>query len=129
MAAQRSKCPARVVGRRRWERARRSYSSCRAEAIRPPAITGSFTRGNKAANWRDHGVSFHDAIKALSDRFAVERFDDREDYGEERINLLGMYEGVILHVTYTERGERIRIISARRATRHEQDDYYRENAR
>jgi uncharacterized protein len=40
-----------------------------------------------------------------------------------------MCEGVILHVTYTERGEPIRIISARRATRHEQDDYHRENAR
>jgi uncharacterized DUF497 family protein len=58
-----------------------------------------------------------------------ERIDDREDYGEERINLLGMCQGVILHVTYTERGERIRIISARLATRNEQDDYYRENAR
>ncbi len=33
-----------------------------------------------------------------------------------------------LHVTYTERGERTRIISDRRATRHEQDRYYRENA-
>jgi uncharacterized DUF497 family protein len=58
----------------------------------------------------------------------VERIDDREDYGEERINLIRMCEGVILHVTYTERGERIRIISARRAERHEQDDYYRENS-
>jgi hypothetical protein len=81
-----------------------------------------------AANWRDHGVAFHDAIKAFRDRFAVERFDDRADYGEERINLLGMCQGVLLHVTYTERGERIRIISARRAVKHEQDDYYRENA-
>ena len=81
-----------------------------------------------AANWRDHGVSFHHAIKAFRDRFAVERFDDRQDYGEERINLLGMCEGVILHVTYTERDEQTWIISARRAERHEQDDYYRENA-
>ena len=39
-----------------------------------------------------------------------------------------MCEGVILHVTYTERGKRIRIISARRAERHEQDRYYRQNA-
>ena len=39
-----------------------------------------------------------------------------------------MCEGVILHVTYTERGERIQIISARRAERHEQDRYYRQNA-
>jgi len=53
---------------------------------------------------------------------------ESEAYGEERWNLLGMCEGVILHVTYTERGERIRIISARRAERHEQDRYYRQNA-
>ena len=52
-----------------------------------------------------------------------------EDYGEERINLIGMCQGVILHVTYTERGDLTWIISARRATRHEQEDYYRENAR
>jgi uncharacterized protein len=67
--------------------------------------------------------------KRFAIAFAVERFDDREDFGEQRVNLLGMCEGVILHVTYTERGDRIRIISARRAARHEQDDYYRENAR
>ncbi len=81
-----------------------------------------------ATNWRDHGVAFHEAIQAFRDTFAVERIDDREDYGEERINLIGMCEGVILHVTYTERSERIRIISARRAERDEQDDYYRENS-
>lgn len=81
------------------------------------------------ANWRAHGVAFHEAILAFRDLFAVERIDDRQDYGEERINLIGMAKGVILHVTYTERGERIRLISARRAERHEQDDYYRENSR
>jgi uncharacterized DUF497 family protein len=81
-----------------------------------------------STNWRDHGVAFHEAIAAFRDTFAVERIDDREDYGEERINLLGMCEGVLIHVTYTERGERIRVISARRAERHEQDDYYRENS-
>ena len=82
-----------------------------------------------AANWHDHGVTFAHAAKACLDPFAVELIDDREDYGEERINLLGMSGGVILHVTYTERGSRIRLISARRAERHEQDTYYRENAR
>jgi uncharacterized protein len=82
-----------------------------------------------AANWRRHGVTFQQAAVAVMDPFAVEFLDDREDYGEERINLLGRFGGVILHVTYTERGERVRIISARRAMRHEQDDYYRENLR
>ena len=62
------------------------------------------------------------------DPFAIEEIDDRGDYGEERINVLGMRQGVILHVTYAERGDRIRIISARRATKHEQEHYYRQNA-
>jgi hypothetical protein len=82
-----------------------------------------------ALNWHQHGVAFTRAVFAFRDPFALEWIDDREDYGEERINLLGRCEGVLLHVTYTERGERIRLISARRAERHEQDHYYRENAR
>jgi uncharacterized DUF497 family protein len=73
-------------------------------------------------------VTFVQGAKATQDSFAVEWIDEREDYGEDRINLLGMCEGVILHVTYTERGNRMRVISARKARPHEQDDYYRENA-
>ena len=79
-------------------------------------------------NWRDHGVAFHNAVEAFYDHFAVEEIDDREDYGEERINLLGMCDGVLLHVTYTERGNRTRLISARKAERHEHEYYYRENS-
>ena len=82
-----------------------------------------------AANLRNHGVAFEKAIKVFRDPFAIEQIDDREAYGEERVNLLGMCDGTILHVTYTERGDRIRIISARQAQKHEQDDYYRENSR
>lgn len=81
-----------------------------------------------ATNERDHGITFSHASKSFKDLFAVEWVDEREDYGEERINRLAMCEGVLLHVTYTERGERIRLISARRAEKHEQDHYYRENA-
>lgn len=33
--------------------------------------------------WRDHGVAFPEAVKAFRDTLAVERIDDREDYGEE----------------------------------------------
>ena len=69
------------------------------------------------------------AKTVFKDPFAVERLDDREDYGEERLVIIGMAEGrVVLFVAYTEREERIRIISARRATQNEQDDYFRQNA-
>lgn len=86
-------------------------------------------REKAAANWREHGVTFDQAAKAVADPFAIEAIDERENYGEERVNLLGMCQGVPLHVTYTERSERIRIISARRAEKHEQDNYFRTNAR
>ena len=69
------------------------------------------------------------AKTVFKDPFAVERLDDREDYGEARFVIIGAAEGdFVLFVAYTERKERIRIISARRATQHEQDDYFRQNA-
>ncbi|MGH6812477.1 MAG: BrnT family toxin [Methylocella sp.] len=81
-----------------------------------------------AANWRVQGVAFPQAVKAFRDPFGVEWIDEREHYGEERTNLLGLYEGVILHVTYSERGEHVRLISARRVEKHEQDHSFRENS-
>jgi uncharacterized DUF497 family protein len=81
------------------------------------------------ANMQAHGVSFDLAKTVFKDPLAVERLDDREDYGEERFVIIGMAEGrVVVFVAYTEREERIRIISARRATQNEQDDYFRQNA-
>jgi uncharacterized protein len=80
-----------------------------------------------AENYAKHGVSFETAIKVFRDPFAIERLDDREDYGEERFILIGTAEEAVVTVVYTERNGRFRIISARRATRHEQDDYFVEN--
>ena len=81
------------------------------------------------ANLQSHGVSFELAKTVFKDVFAIERIDDRRDYGEQRFVIIGMAEGnVLLFVAYTEREQRIRIISARRATQLEQDDYYRQNA-
>lgn len=83
---------------------------------------------NKATeNRRKHGVSFEFATRAFRDPFGVERIDDREDYGEQRLILIAAADGTILAVAFTERGNRIRLISARRATRHEQGTYHREN--
>jgi len=83
------------------------------------------------ANLRAHGVSFDLAKTVFKDPFAIERLDDREDYGEARFVMIGMAEGnILLFVAYTERknNESIRMISARRATPDEEDDYFRQNA-
>ncbi len=81
------------------------------------------------ANWRAHGVSFELAKTVFNDPFAIERVDDREDYGEQRFVIIGMAEGhILLFVAYTERNPRIRLISARRVTQYEQEDYFWQNA-
>jgi uncharacterized DUF497 family protein len=68
--------------------------------------------GKAASNLRDHGVSFAQAAAACRDLFAVEWIDDRRAYGEERVILLGMNDGQILAVVYTEWNTRIRHLGA-----------------
>jgi len=81
------------------------------------------------SNFKVHGVGFELAKTVFDDAFALDRIDDREVYGEERFVIIGMTEAqVLLFVAYTERHGRIRIISARRATKHEQHFYFQENA-
>ena len=78
------------------------------------------------ANDAKHGVSFAFATQAFDDPFAIVRNDDTHDYGEDRFILIGLAQDVVLFVAYTEREDRIRLISARRATKREHDDYVRQ---
>ena len=66
-------------------------------------------------------------MKVFEDPFAIEFLDDRQDFAEQRFVIFGMVSGGVLYVAYTEREERIRMISARKATRHEQKEYFEQN--
>jgi uncharacterized protein len=77
------------------------------------------------ANLRKHGIAFEAARRVFQDDFAVEWPDADLPYGEIRFAITGMVEGRLLRIVYTERNDRIRIISARKATRYEQREYYR----
>jgi uncharacterized DUF497 family protein len=82
------------------------------------------------ANRKSHKVSFEQARDVFKDTMALDELDDREDYGEERFNRIGMVEGQLLVVTYTGRIDEdngddiIRIISARPAERRERRRYH-----
>ena len=80
-----------------------------------------------ASNLTKHGVSFDEAKSVFLDPFAVELFDDRADYGEDRFVLIGMSTENVLTVVYTERKERNRIISARKAAANERRLYHEQN--
>jgi len=78
-----------------------------------------------AANIKNHGIDFLDAA-LIFDNPRMEAADDRADYGELRWIALGLSGGTVLQVVYTWRGENIvRMISARRASRHDAEKYYR----
>ena len=81
------------------------------------------------SNLRKHGVDFADAVRVFDDAFADCRFDIDTAYGEQRMIVFGVAGGVLLTVVYAERGERIRLISARKATKHEQREYHRSQTR
>jgi len=78
-----------------------------------------------ATNRRKHGVPFEEAAEAFNDPRAVEEYDfEHSTATEDRYQMVGVSgKGRLLIVAYTRRGAAIRIISARRATRAEADDY------
>ncbi|MDX8441174.1 BrnT family toxin [Mesorhizobium australafricanum] len=76
-----------------------------------------------ASNLAKHGVAFSDAKRLFDDIHALHYSDRSMEYEEERFIGIGIVNGLVLTVVYTERGDRIRLISARKATRHEQKAY------
>jgi uncharacterized DUF497 family protein len=78
--------------------------------------------GKAKSNLRKHGIDFADATTVFSDDYALTIPDDDPD--EERFVTIGMDAlGRILVVVYTWRGERIRVISARKAESDECKQY------
>jgi hypothetical protein len=78
-----------------------------------------------ATNLRAYGVRFELAQTVFKDPFGIDRQDDRKEYREDRFIVVGLAEShIVLAVVYTEREGCIRIISMRRATQREQDDYF-----
>lgn len=78
----------------------------------------------REANLLTHGLDFN-GCEAVFDHPVVTQEDSRMAYGEQRINLLGWLEGRVVHMTYTERGEVLHVISLREATKHEARFYFK----
>lgn len=80
-------------------------------------------------NHNKHNVTFEEAISVWNDEFAALFYDDRHSEFEERFLFIGYSnKNNLLIISFTERDNRIRIISARKATknerkRHEENRY------
>ena len=89
-------------------------------------ITFEWDPPKAAANLEKHQVSFEEAKSVFFDEFAVQFFDSDHSSDEERFLMLGMSSGAKLLIVChceRERGEIIRIISARKATKRESAFY------
>jgi uncharacterized DUF497 family protein len=85
----------------------------------------AWNEAKAAANLAKHGISFTAAARALEDPRKVEILDDTSDDGEDRIQNLCIYREQVLFVVTSMVDEEVcRIISARKATRHEQEQYF-----
>lgn len=88
-------------------------------------VSFEWDAAKSAANTRKHRVDFADAVAVFDDGSAVTiRDEDSED--EERWVTIGLdaFERLLV-VVYTWRGMNIRLISARKATRRELEEYGR----
>jgi uncharacterized DUF497 family protein len=77
-----------------------------------------------ALNEKKHGVSFIEAETVFADPLALTGFDPDHSEDEDRYITMGTsLEGRLLVISHTDREDRVRIISAREATRRERKDY------
>lgn len=74
------------------------------------------------ANQVKHGLSFH-SVNDFDWGSAVVRLDERKAYGEIRWSAMGMIDGRLYNVIFTLRGDKVRIISLRKANEREVRHY------
>ena len=75
-------------------------------------------------NRAKHGMSFEEVL-SIFDGPTLTKLDDRRDYGEIRRITTGMLlPDIVLVVAHTDRGGKIRLISARKANRQERQAFY-----
>jgi uncharacterized DUF497 family protein len=76
-------------------------------------------------NQEKHGLSFDEAIEVFADPNALEIYDEDHSKDESRYKVIGMLQTrvVVISLIFTERGDIIRVISARKANKEEKDAY------
>ena len=79
------------------------------------------------ANLRKHGVGFAEAGTVFRDPLGISVFDPDHSGEEDRYLTVGVsQQGRVIIVAHTDRGDKVRIISARELTRAEREDYEKE---
>jgi uncharacterized DUF497 family protein len=84
-----------------------------------------FDEAKSAKNLKRRGIGF-ERFADIDTETAVSGEDVRKDYGERRLRVLGFIDDLLHAAVVTPRGEKIRVISLRRANRREERAYAKE---
>ncbi len=85
-------------------------------------MTFDWDTKKRETNIKKHGIDFSE-LRKVFEKPMLTRLDNREDYGETRWISLGDLNGKIVILVYTETENNVRLISARRATKNEENIY------
>jgi uncharacterized protein len=77
----------------------------------------------RLSNLDKHGIDFL-YVEEVFDSNIVTVEDERSNYGERRFMTFGLLQGRVVVVVYTDRGDTVRLISVRKASKYEQRTYY-----
>jgi hypothetical protein len=85
----------------------------------------TWDENKRLENLKKHQLDFADAKKVLNGPYRLFE-DNRFEYEEQRWIALGLLHVIVVVIVHTETETEIRIISMRKATRHEQKFYFEE---
>ncbi len=83
-----------------------------------------WNENKRTRNIQKHGIDFSELKESFSKPMVI-KIDSRKDYRETRWIALGDMKGSVVVFVYTEKNNKIRLISARKATKNEQRIYYK----
>lgn len=88
-------------------------------------MTFEWDEQKRLINLQKHGIDFADVWRVFENEvYAI--LDDRFEYGEIRWVSYGLLFGEVVTVSYTATDEKMRIISARKSKKYEQEKYFKE---
>ena len=84
----------------------------------------SYDKTKKVLNLKKHGFDFDDAKQVIEGDKTVTFEDNRFNYGEQRFITIGLWQNALVLIVTSETEKEMRIISMRKAEKHEQTKYH-----
>ena len=83
----------------------------------------SYDENKRQTNLKKHGIDLAECV-SIFDSPMITKEDTRENYGEQRLQSLGILNAVVIFMVWVDKVDHLHLISVREATKYEQKYYY-----